>query len=81
MAYDPPRVRRVPPPPPPGFGDEEYYRLYGRPEDYHKYRQQMEEEHMISKLGSKPYPVHDLARISGHRPHPDDYYSYRDHRG
>ena len=23
---------RVPPPPPPGFGDEDYYRLYGRPE-------------------------------------------------
>ncbi len=33
---------RVPPPPPPGFGDEEYYRLYGRPEDYHRYRAEME---------------------------------------
>ena len=35
-------VRRVPPPPPPGFGDEEYYRLYGRPEDYHRYRAELE---------------------------------------
>jgi hypothetical protein len=30
--------RRVPPPPPPGFGDEEYYKLYGKPEEYQKYR-------------------------------------------
>eukprot|EP00096_Caligus_rogercresseyi_P006381 TRINITY_DN2277_c0_g1_i2.p1 TRINITY_DN2277_c0_g1~~TRINITY_DN2277_c0_g1_i2.p1 ORF type:complete len:642 (+),score=212.45 TRINITY_DN2277_c0_g1_i2:49-1974(+) len=34
-------IERVPPPPPPGFGDEEYYRLYGRPEEYHKYRQKL----------------------------------------
>ena len=33
------RPRRVPPPPPPGFGDEEYYKLYGEPEEYQKYRQ------------------------------------------
>jgi hypothetical protein len=32
------RPRRVPPPPPPGFGDEEYYKLYGKPEEYQKYR-------------------------------------------
>ena len=32
------RPRRVPPPPPPGFGDDEYYRLYGKPEEYHRYR-------------------------------------------
>ena len=32
------RPRRVPPPPPPGFGDEEYYKLYGEPEEYQKYR-------------------------------------------
>ena len=35
----PGRPRRVPPPPPPGFGDDEYYRLYGQPEQYQKYRQ------------------------------------------
>ena len=29
-----PSIKRVPPPPPPGFGDEDYYRLYGRPEEY-----------------------------------------------
>ena len=36
----PGRPRRVPPPPPPGFGDEEYYRLYGEhgDEQYQKYR-------------------------------------------
>ncbi len=38
-----PRVRRVPPPPPPGFGDDEYYQLYGRPEDYHRHRQHLED--------------------------------------
>ena len=32
------RPRRVPPPPPPGFGDDEYYALYGNPEEYVKYR-------------------------------------------
>jgi hypothetical protein len=84
MAYDPPRVRRVPPPPPPGFGDEEYYRLYGRPEDYHKYRQQLEEEQMLdrSKL-SYPPQHHGYPRTSGQqlRPHPDDeYYYYRQRR-
>ena len=36
-------LKRVPPPPPPGFGDAEYYRLYGRPEEYHKYRQRLAE--------------------------------------
>ena len=36
--------QRVPPPPPPGFGDDEYYRLYARPEDYHKYRAKLELE-------------------------------------
>ena len=45
MSYDnspPPSRVRVPPPPPPGFGDEEYYRLYGRPEEYHRYRERLE---------------------------------------
>jgi hypothetical protein len=70
MAYDPPRVRRVPPPPPPGFGDEEYYRLYGRPEDYHKYRQQLEDEKMFGKEPSKYPPPH----------HREDYYSYREYQ-
>ena len=73
MAYDPPRVRRVPPPPPPGFGDDEYYRLYGRPEDYHKYRQQLEDEQMFGKEPSKsklPYPPHQR----------EDYYSYREYQ-
>ncbi len=40
-------VRRVPPPPPPGFGDEEYYRLYGRPEEYHRYRARLERKMRI----------------------------------
>ena len=47
-----PRVRRIPPPPPPGFGDEEYYQLYGRPEDYHRYRQHIEEQRLYrSEVG------------------------------
>merc|ERR1711953_830705 len=37
-----PPIKRVPPPPPPGFGDEDYYRLYGRPEEYHQKRQKFE---------------------------------------
>merc|ERR1712038_1730035 len=45
MSYDrrsSPPIRRIPPPPPPGFGDEDYYRLYGRPEEYHQKRQKFE---------------------------------------
>ncbi|TRY69580.1 hypothetical protein TCAL_11983 [Tigriopus californicus] len=45
-------VRRVPPPPPPGFGDEEYYRLYGRPEDYHRYRAKVESHLQHQATGS-----------------------------
>ena len=46
--------RRVPPPPPPGFGDDEYYRLYGRPEDYHKYREELERKMRLQKGGDRP---------------------------
>ena len=76
MAFNPPRVRRVPPPPPPGFGDEEYYRLYGRPEDYHKYRQELEAERMSR---SKPGHGHRDDRDYYHRPPRDEYYSYKDY--
>ena len=50
----PPSRVRVPPPPPPGFGDEEYYRLYGRPEEYHRYRERLEREGRDSRNYKQP---------------------------
>ena len=77
-----PPIKRVPPPPPPGFGDEDYYRLYGRPEEYHKKRENYEKNRSLS-------PDHDPAlteKVSSRRQHhskhhPEDdqeeYYYYR----
>ena len=56
------RPRRVPPPPPPGFGDEEYYKLYGEPEEYQKYRKDLESR---VKGSDKSPPEHE------------EYYVYR----
>jgi len=78
MDFDSPRVRRIPPPPPPGFGDEEYYQLYGRPEDYHRYRQQMEVDfhdrhhhhetrQRVSVMDRLQLPQNDSYRLNPHR--------------
>ena len=71
-----PPIKRVPPPPPPGFGDEDYYRLYGRPEEYHRKREIFEKNRSLS-------PDEDPASQRPHhsKPHPEDdheeYYYYR----
>ena len=72
-----PPIKRVPPPPPPGFGDEDYYRLYGHPEEYHRKRQNYEKNRTPSP-DQAPAP----SRKQNHsRHHPEDdqeeYYYYR----
>jgi len=50
------RPKRVPPPPPPGFGDEDYYKLYGEPEEYQRYRRELTEK--LKWKGDSP-PQHE----------------------
>ena len=98
MSYDnspPPSRVRVPPPPPPGFGDEEYYRLYGRPEEYHRYRERLERNnqddrnysHSDRPLPPRPAYLHDVppGRPPRRAPPPpghdhEEYYYYRSYR-
>ena len=92
----PPSRVRVPPPPPPGFGDEEYYRLYGRPEEYHRYRERLEREGRDNrnyKQSDRPLPpgppsyIHEgpPGRPPRRAPPPpghdhEEYYYYRSYR-
>ncbi|CAB4066791.1 SNIP1 [Lepeophtheirus salmonis] len=75
-------IERVPPPPPPGFGDEEYYRLYGRPEEYHKYRQKLalsvRHHHHHERKVLEP-PGHSHKRPH-HHPHNTPSSSMSQHR-
>ena len=98
MSYDnspPPSRVRVPPPPPPGFGDEEYYRLYGRPEEYHRYRERLERNNQDNRnysqsdrpLPPRPAYLHDVppGRPPRRAPPPpghdhEEYYYYRSYR-
>jgi len=77
------RPRRVPPPPPPGFGDEEYYKLYGEPEEYQKYRRDLETK-LQRKDGSSP-PQHEeyyvYRRFKSHEESYDYYYGPRQREG
>ena len=79
-----PPIKRVPPPPPPGFGDEDYYRLYGRPEEYHKKRQNYEKHSPDRSSGLSAKFSSRRQHHSRHQPgnHPEDadheeYYYYR----
>jgi len=78
----PRRPQRVPPPPPPGFGDEEYYRLYGEPEEYQKYRKNLESR--VSRSDKSP-PEHEeyyvYRRYSSHEESYDYYYGPRQQEG
>ena len=89
----PPSRVRVPPPPPPGFGDEEYYRLYGRPEEYHRYRERLEREGRDSRNYKQPdrsLPpgyIHEVPQSRPPRRAPpppghdhEEYYYYRSYR-
>ena len=72
-----PPIKRVPPPPPPGFGDEDYYRLYGDPEEYHRKRQNYEKNRSLSP-DQEPAP----SRRQHHSRNPpeddqEEYYYYR----
>ena len=77
MSYEsPPRpIRRVPPPPPAGFGDEDYYRLYGRPEEYHRNRQDYEraEQSPSPRRNESPSPEPRRRHEADH----EEYYYYR----
>ena len=88
----PPSRARVPPPPPPGFGDDEYYRLYGRPEEYHRYRERLERDSRGDYRGPAQPPerhppgpmLHDGRPIRRAPPPPghdhEEYYYYRSYR-
>lgn len=67
-------LKRVPPPPPAGFGDEDYYRLYGRPEEYHRMRQRYE-RHSPGPSGS--HQDHDHRQAHDHAEDHEEYYYYR----
>ena len=70
------RPRRVPPPPPPGFGDEEYYKLYGEPEEYQRYRKELERAKIRSEEVSPPQheEYYVYRRYSSHEESYDYYY-------
>ena len=81
MSYgSPPPIRRVPPPPPPGFGDEDYYKLYGRPEEYHEKRLKYESRGdrspspRSSRMPSMTPPPPTSRR---HQEDHEEYYYYR----
>ncbi|XP_023330836.1 serine/arginine repetitive matrix protein 2-like [Eurytemora carolleeae] len=70
------RPRRVPPPPPPGFGDDEYYRLYGKPEEYQKYRKELERARIRAEEVSPPQheEYYVYRRFASHEESYDYYY-------
>ena len=75
MSYgSPPPIRRVPPPPPPGFGDEDYYKLYGRPEEYHEKRAKYE-----SRVGADRSPSPRSSRMPSTSPPPPSRRHHEDH--
>jgi len=77
------RPRRVPPPPPPGFGDEEYYKLYGEPEEYQKYRKDLETKLQRKESGSPPQheEYYVYRRFKSHEESYDYYYGPRQREG
>jgi len=77
------RPRRVPPPPPPGFGDEEYYKLYGEPEEYQKYRRDLETKLQRKDNGSPPQheEYYVYRRYKSHEESYDYYYGPRQREG
>jgi len=77
------RPRRVPPPPPPGFGDEEYYKLYGEPEEYQKYRRDLETKLQRKDSGSPPQheEYYVYRRFKSHEESYDYYYGPRQREG
>jgi len=77
------RPRRVPPPPPPGFGDEEYYKLYGEPEEYQKYRRDLESKLQRKDFGSPPQheEYYVYRRYKSHEESYDYYYGPRQREG
>ena len=72
-----PRIKRVPPPPPPGFGDEDYYRLYGRPEEYHQKRQKFERSERSPSFHEDHEEYYYYRRSRKSYEEEYDYYSRR----
>jgi len=62
----------VPPPPPPGFGDAEYYSLYGEPEEYQRYTAEVERSRREERPQHEEYSVY--RRYTSHEEAYDYYY-------